>query len=29
VALFVMSGETVRHAANVFRVSVASAVKWT
>lgn len=29
VALFVMSGETVRHAAEVFRVSVASVVKWT
>ena len=29
VALFVLSGETVRHAAEVFRVSVASAVKWT
>jgi transposase len=28
VALFVLSGETVRHAAEVFRVSVASAVKW-
>jgi transposase len=26
VALFVLSGETVRHAAEVFRVSVASAV---
>ena len=25
---FVLSGETVRHAAEVFRVSVASAVKW-
>ena len=29
VALFVLSGETVRRAAEVFRVSVASAVKWT
>lgn len=29
VALFVISGEPVRHAAEVFRVSVASAVKWT
>lgn len=29
VALFVISGETVRHAAEVFRVSVASVVKWT
>ena len=29
VALFVRSGETVRRAAEVFRVSVASAVKWT
>ena len=29
VALFVLSGETVRHAAAVFRVSVASAMKWT
>ena len=29
VALFVLSGETVRHAADVFRVSVSSAVKWT
>lgn len=29
VALFVISGETVRHAAEVVRVSVASAVKWT
>lgn len=29
VALFVLSGETVRHAAEVFRVSVASVVKWT
>ena len=29
VALFVLSGETVRGAAEVFRVSVASAVKWT
>lgn len=29
VALFVLSGETVRRAAAVFRVSVASAVKWT
>ena len=29
VALFVLSGATVRHAAEVFRVSVASAVKWT
>jgi transposase len=29
VALFVLSGETVRHAAEVFRVSVASGVKWT
>ena len=28
VALFVLSGETVRHAAEVFRVSVSSAVKW-
>jgi transposase len=28
VALFVLSGETVRRAAEVFRVSVASAVKW-
>ena len=28
VALFVLSGETVRHAAEVFRVSVASAVTW-
>lgn len=29
VALLVLSGETVRRAAEVFRVSVASAVKWT
>ena len=29
VALFVLSGETVRHLAEVFRVSVAPAVKWT
>jgi len=29
VALSVLSGETVRHAAEVFRVGVASAVKWT
>jgi hypothetical protein len=29
VALFVMSAETVRHPADVFRVSVASVVKWT
>jgi transposase len=29
VALFVLSGATVRHAAAVFRVSVASVVKWT
>lgn len=29
VVLFVLSGETVRRAAEVFRVSVASAVKWT
>jgi transposase len=29
VALFVLSGETVRHAADVFGVSVASVVTWT
>lgn len=29
VALFVLSGETVRHAAEMFRVSVASVVRWT
>ncbi len=29
VALFVLSGETVRHAADVFGVSMASVVTWT
>lgn len=28
-ALFVLPGKTLRHAAEVFRVSVASAVKWS